>query len=557
MAKKLMALLLVMIMVIGLVACGQKGNTNDPTDPPKQNDNKDPAVEQTEAPTMADPSTVKFTVAIETALEDASVMPMFQMISEGTGYYPDYVEISPAAASEQFELMWLEDDIPNFLTLSGLSTAKCKELYDEGLIVDLAPYITPELCPNMYTYLQDHEWKQLTNSNGQILYLGTFEDTYISRGLAMNMTWLKTLGLEVPTTPDELLEVWRAFKTQDPNGNGIADEIPFAFQQAKNPAMTYLWPMFGMFGEDAPVVDWYLDDEGNVVFGWATESYKEGVKFFQQAYKEGLIDVENFTMDLNTFKGKCQGDTIIYGSVTTFVYTAASQSFTEDVGMEHYDWILPMVNQTTGNSHWLNPGQHPSGLTQICAISADTDPETIKHILKWVDYMYDPYIGTQLDQAPLGYGIYPSENEGYYNNGPDPDADFGEYENYTDWRAAMHTQDLPKCITDYAEGIRNWKVDITSSAIEIVYGERNVEYRAGCVLHNYCTMDAATEEETEISNMYNTEFAAFWKNQMALWITNPDADIDAEWDAYIENLNRLGLQELTEMRQARVDRAQY
>ena len=76
--KKIISLLLVLIMVIGLVACGEK--TPDPTDPPKQNEQNDPAVEQTEAPTMADPSTVKFTVAIETALEDASVMPMFQMI---------------------------------------------------------------------------------------------------------------------------------------------------------------------------------------------------------------------------------------------------------------------------------------------------------------------------------------------------------------------------------------------------------------------------------------------------------------------------------------------
>lgn len=552
MAKKLLALLLVMIMVIGLVACGEK--TPDPTDPPKQNETNDPAVEQTEAPTMADPSTVKFTVAIETALEDASVMPMFQMISEGTGYYPDYYEVSPAAASEQYELMWLEDEIPNFITLSGLNATDAAQKGEEGLIADLAPYITPELCPNMFKYLQDHEWDQLTDSEGHIYYLGTFEDTYIGRGIAINKTWLEKLNLEVPNTPDELLNVWRAFKTQDPNGNGIADEIPFAFQQAKKtPAMTYLWPMFAMFGEDAPTKDWQLDDEGNVVFSWATESYKEGVKWFAQAYAEGLIDPENFTMDLNTFRGKCQGETQIYGSVTTFVYTAPSQCFTEEIALEHYEWILPMVNQATGKRHWENPGQYPSGLNQLCAISGDTDPETIKHILKWVDFMYDPYIGTQLDQAPMPWGVYADEsNPGYYNY-PTPGADFGTYTDYNEWRAAMHTQDLPKVITDYAENLRDWRVNILSSAIEVAYAERNVWYREECVLHNYCAMDAATEEETEIANLYNTEFTAYWKNQMALWITG-QGDIDAEWDAYIEKLNTLGLQELTEMRQARVDR---
>ena len=34
-------------------------------------------------------------------------------------------------------------------------------------------------------------------------------------------------GLNAPTTIDEWYEVLKAFKTQDPNGNGIDDEIPF------------------------------------------------------------------------------------------------------------------------------------------------------------------------------------------------------------------------------------------------------------------------------------------------------------------------------------------
>ncbi len=36
----------------------------------------------------------------------------------------------------------------------------------------------------------------------------------------------RKLGLEVPTTVDELHDVLYAFRTQDPNGNGLQDEIP-------------------------------------------------------------------------------------------------------------------------------------------------------------------------------------------------------------------------------------------------------------------------------------------------------------------------------------------
>ena len=42
----------------------------------------------------------------------------------------------------------------------------------------------------------------------------------------INKTWLDNVGLAVPTTIAELENVLKAFKTQDPNGNGKADEMP-------------------------------------------------------------------------------------------------------------------------------------------------------------------------------------------------------------------------------------------------------------------------------------------------------------------------------------------
>lgn len=45
--------------------------------------------------------------------------------------------------------------------------------------------------------------------------------------MMINKIWLDKLGLGIPTTWDELTAVLKAFKTQDPNGNGKADEIPF------------------------------------------------------------------------------------------------------------------------------------------------------------------------------------------------------------------------------------------------------------------------------------------------------------------------------------------
>ena len=41
----------------------------------------------------------------------------------------------------------------------------------------------------------------------------------------VNQKWLDAVNMTVPTTTDEFYAVLKAFKEQDPNGNGIADEI--------------------------------------------------------------------------------------------------------------------------------------------------------------------------------------------------------------------------------------------------------------------------------------------------------------------------------------------
>ena len=51
------------------------------------------------------------------------------------------------------------------------------------------------------------------------------------QNMMINKTWLDKLGLEMPKTWDELTEVLTAFKNEDPNGNGEADEYPMQINQ--------------------------------------------------------------------------------------------------------------------------------------------------------------------------------------------------------------------------------------------------------------------------------------------------------------------------------------
>ena len=72
----------------------------------------------------------------------------------------------------------------------------------------------------------------VTASDGHIYALPNAEELGLGAVpffWSINTAWLDELGLEMPTTVEQYHDVLVAFKTQDPNGNGKADEIPLSF----------------------------------------------------------------------------------------------------------------------------------------------------------------------------------------------------------------------------------------------------------------------------------------------------------------------------------------
>jgi len=127
----------------------------------------------------------------------------------------------------------------------------------------------------------------------------------------INQQWLDTLGLETPTTWDELFDVLVAFKDGDPNGNGQADEIPLDFSPVGTTGFGYFQPTAllgstgmtisggggsGIFVEDGTVANFFVD-----------ERYKDVVAFLNQCWEAGLISEEAFTQDYSTYQSVARG----------------------------------------------------------------------------------------------------------------------------------------------------------------------------------------------------------------------------------------------------------
>jgi len=127
--------------------------------------------------------------------------------------------------------------------------------------------------------------------------------------------WLEDLGIEDPQTVDEYRDMLRAIKTQDPNGNGKADEVPW---QNFYEGVTWMKMWTRMFGLPTPdyslsTVDtlyWATVDSEKVVFAPTHERFKAMLEYLNSLWVEELINQEQFNMTSPKFTATVSNNTL-------------------------------------------------------------------------------------------------------------------------------------------------------------------------------------------------------------------------------------------------------
>ena len=134
----------------------------------------------------------------------------------------------------------------------------------------------------------------ISSYDGNLYYIPYLPDGKYGRAWFIRQDWLDNLGLEQPQNVDELYEVFTAFRNQDPNGNGLKDEVPyFARQWEEVNRLLTLWDARSS-GSDT-YHDFYVNDADKVVHPYAQEAYRDALANVARWYEEGLIDPEIFT----------------------------------------------------------------------------------------------------------------------------------------------------------------------------------------------------------------------------------------------------------------------
>ena len=181
------------------------------------------------------------------------------------------------------------ENLPDVLFKAGLSTAEIRAMYEAGRIIDLAPYL--ETCaPDLWKMLEEHpEWKDsITLEDGAIPALPQINMLQNNDAMWINSQWLRRVGMEAPTTAEELTEVLRAFREKDPNGSYSKDEVPLSFIGIWE--LRFLGHAFGIIDND-----YYVSvEDGKVVSHLTSERNREFLTWLHGLWEEELIDRQGF-----------------------------------------------------------------------------------------------------------------------------------------------------------------------------------------------------------------------------------------------------------------------
>lgn len=187
------------------------------------------------------------------------------------------------------------NDLPDIFNVNAV---QFMQLADAGQLEDLTEIVENFLTPEAKEYIDRGPNARASSTvKGRLLALPPAEDYFgTDMLLYVRKDWLKKLDLPEPKTMDDVLNISRAFTTQDPDGNGKPDTYGLA---ASKEIMTGYPSLTGfMNGYHAYMDIWIKDASGMLVFGSIQPEMKTALAKLQELYKAGEIDKEFGVKDM-------------------------------------------------------------------------------------------------------------------------------------------------------------------------------------------------------------------------------------------------------------------
>jgi putative aldouronate transport system substrate-binding protein len=265
-------------------------------------------------------------------------------------------------------------DVPDFMqqywtTANPILT----QLIDQGIVlpIDLEQYpgMKNAISPEAYTFLK---------RDGQVWGFAPPADP-THETLWVRQDWLDNLGLERPTTPEEALEVARAFTFDDPDGNGQDDTYGlsnFAGAELGYRGIHAFMAPFGFFPGRA---DLQIADN-KAFFPGLSENAKQGLMWLNQAVEEKVIDPAWSTNTEDAFREAVANDKVGMVSYYLYMLNPAFYDVADRIAARgspaDWQWMDPLTGPA-GKYMYVQP--YNNGIGNAFFVTSQSQSEPGKH----------------------------------------------------------------------------------------------------------------------------------------------------------------------------------
>jgi putative aldouronate transport system substrate-binding protein len=349
--------------------------------------------------------------------------------------------------------------------------------------------------------------------------------------------WLDGLGLDMPTTIEEFKDLLVAFKTQDPNGNGKADEIPLMGASTGWGAKTegFLMMPFVVYN---PAGNRLTIDEstGVIEAAYTQEAWLQGLKFIKGLIDEELLDPVSLTQTSQELKIIGESEPPITG---VFLASNFQWLTLKNDKFMNYQVIPPLKGVSTGVAQTFANKYQPAASMKFF-ISADAaNPEAA---FRWADVQYSRDISLNMR--------YGKEGEDWVAAEPGEQNPFGEpavFKEISQWGSPTKNSWRSGALMYLTEGMALTErfFPVGNQARQFVWNTRpywdaGVANSVPPLFMKPMEIDEYAELNNTLSTYVNESFARFVTGDLPF----------SEWDEFQAELKKIGVERFVEMNEA-------
>ena len=479
-----------------------------------------------------------------------------------TGVHIEWVTAGRDDWQEKLNMMLSSGDYPDMLL--GLSPDLAKFGVKEQIIVPMDEYINEENMPN-YMKLYGDRLDLSRETDGQIYSLIAENDCYhcsYGRKMWINTKHLEEMGVEMPTTTDEFLEVCKKFKEYKPDGIAVLGSAPGQgwYSEFENFLMgSFILPpstSYTLDRRDKTAVTW----DGEIVCVAQDDRYREFLKYANTLYNEGALYDGDFTQTEEQMKSIINQDGAPVLAFTTGTISNCIDVTSNPDLYAQYEAMSPLKGpdgtQLTTYFKYLSINDGNFSITDTCK-----SPEAA---LRWADFFY-----SEIGDLASQYGA--DEGKDWVLN---PEGKFGlngepaKYEILNKYSAETQNHDwqdlgIRVAPAEYRLGAAvEQDVDVKGpdGLEKLLYDATEQKYAPYGQTEENSDLDVLpklklTSEETSSISTVAVEIEKLIDEASTAYIVGTrNINDDKDWDSFKDALDKAGLKDLLEVYQTAYDR---